>query len=54
MKTKKPKKGQWITHTLGHLDISVRGRVTALYSVQFAYKTSKGLNRLCLFTEDWK
>ena len=51
---KRPKLDDVILHTCP-LSLNIyEGTVVQLLSAQFAYKTSSGTIRLCMFNEDWK
>ena len=52
-KKKPPVLGERIEHTC-RLNGTFLGVVIEMLSTQFVYKTDDGLERFCLFREDWK
>ena len=51
---KRPKLGDVITHTHPVSLEVYEGTVVQLLSAQFAYETNDGVNRLCMFSENWR
>ena len=52
-KKKPPVLGDRIEHTC-RLNGTFQGEVIEMLSTQFVYKTDNGIERFCLFKEDWK
>lgn len=52
-KKKPPVLGDRIEHTC-RLNGTFQGVVIEMLSTQFVYKTDNGIERFCLFKEDWK
>lgn len=52
-KKKPPVLGDRIEHTC-RLNGTFQGVVIEMLSTQFVYRTDNGIERFCLFKEDWK
>lgn len=51
---KRPKLNNLVTHIDPLSGKAYDGKVIQLLSAQFAYETSNGTIRLCMFNENWK